>query len=321
MNHMVSRKKLDSVKVTPSSGPSFASLVEEAEDLRPGVPTSPERLNLDGVSRDKIYHEVDVRLIDENPFNARYIYLPSRVDEIAANIAQFGQDTPGIATIRNGRYILVDGLYRLKGIRKIGKETMDLIVREGLTDQQMLEYSFRENHERKSQTALDNALAWSDALKRSLYVDQADLARGLALKEDIVSMTLSVLKLSSQVLEYVRQEPDGFSYSILNELVKYETVTNAEMALVAAYKIGQGDLTRRELIAMRQTAEESSNTHLVRGRKKAHSNRYPLQDGGVHVGLLKEWDAGRVVLDVKLTVEKRKGLMELIRTFFQNPAQ
>ena len=112
---------------------------------------------------------VPLELIDQNPFNARQIYKPSRVNKLAASIALHGQEQPGIATRRNGRVILAAGHYRLRALKLNNAKTMILVIHEGLTDKDLYAFSYRENAEREPQTTLDNALSWRQMLDDGLY--------------------------------------------------------------------------------------------------------------------------------------------------------
>lgn len=107
---------------------------------------------------------VPIELIDQNPFNARRIYRLARVNELAASIGAHGQETPGTATPRNGRYILAAGHYRLRALKLLGSKHMELMVRDNLTDRDLYEISYRENAEREQQTSFDNALSWRQLL-------------------------------------------------------------------------------------------------------------------------------------------------------------
>lgn len=119
---------------------------------------------------------VPVAAIDPNPHNARRIYRPERVSELAASIGAHGQDVPGIATLRDGRYILAAGHYRWRAIKVLGLRTMDLMIHDNLSDKDLFAYSYRENAEREGQTALDNALCWDELLKAGLYSSETELA-------------------------------------------------------------------------------------------------------------------------------------------------
>ena len=55
------------------------------------------------------------------------------------------RDTPGTATIRNGRFILAAGHYRRHALIALRAPTMLLVIKEDITDRELYELSYREN--------------------------------------------------------------------------------------------------------------------------------------------------------------------------------
>ena len=54
-------------------------------------------------------------------------------------------------------------------------------------------------------------------------------------------------------------------------------------------------------------------------RTKLNSRQYKLQAGGQEVGVLKDWDDGRVVLEIRLEDQKRReALVEMLKGEFAN---
>lgn len=239
------------------------------------------------------FERVSETLIDPNPFNARKIYRPQRIGELAESIGAIGQIQPGVATIRNGRYVLAAGHYRLAGIRQAHVPDMDLMVHDGMTDRDLFEYSYRENDERDSQSALDDAMAWREILKQGLYPNETALAAVVKKSLSTVNRTLSILKLSPPVLDLVSQNPEAFAMSCLAELVQLETVAGTAVTLTFAERVGQGEIGRNEINEARARFEAPKSR-----KPKEISRQYKLRlPDGAHVGVLKEWDSGRVTLD------------------------
>ena len=193
-----------------------------------------------------------------------------------------------------GRYVLVAGHYRLAAIRQAGLPTMDVMVHDGLSDRDLFEYSYRENSERDSQSALDDAMAWREMLDREVYPNETALAGVVRKSLANVNRTLSILKLSAQVLDLVGQNPEAFPMSCLSELVLLEAVAGTKTALGFAEKIGQGEIGRKEIIEARTRIETPKSR-----KRKEISRQYKINvSDGTQIGALKEWDSGRVSLDV-----------------------
>jgi ParB family chromosome partitioning protein len=253
---------------------------------------------------------VDINLIDENPFNARKIYNEDSLLQLSASLATNGQEYPGTATFRDGRYILAAGHRRLRGLKHLQSPTMKLIVLPDLTDQQLYEISFRENKEREEQTALDNALVWTGLLEQGIYATANDLATAIGQTRGNISKALSAAKLSAKVMQAVESSASSFGMTLLYELQLYEQATDADRAQDAALAIIDGTLSRASLQAAR-AAHESGKT-----RKETEISRQykiPLNEG-ISSGVIKEWDSGRVSLDVRFVdPEMRAKMVRMLR--------
>ncbi len=246
---------------------------------------------------------VPTEKIRPNPFNARRIYLAERIQKLAASLAAHGQEVPGLATFRNGEYILAGGHYRLKALPVAGIKNMVLLVRDNLTDQELYALSYRENAERDENTALDDALAWRALLEEGVYKTEAAIGEVTGQSQSNVHRTMSVLKLSSAVLELVKEKPAEFKFTVLNELVQYEKVAGLEKTLVMARRVLAGEVGRRDITEARMKLGKP-------GRKpKETSRQYKINSEGKATGVIKEWDSGRVSLEVTIADPKDREII------------
>ncbi|MEI6715287.1 MAG: ParB/RepB/Spo0J family partition protein [Verrucomicrobiota bacterium] len=256
--------------------------------------------------------QVPVSLIDPNPYNARKIYRTERVSELAASIGAHGQEIPGVATIRDGRYILAAGHYRLRALKVIGAQNMALMVREGLTDRDLYEQSFRENSQRESQSALDNAISWKALLDQGVYGSETEIAEITGISLPNVNKTLSILRLSSPVITLVSEDPDKFAMSVLYELALYEECAGPERALAMAHMVQSEKIGRKEINEARQSLVSPKKR-----KTKEISRQHKITQQGVQIGSIKEWDSGKVTLEVTLVdPQHRSALVNELRSRF-----
>lgn len=257
--------------------------------------------------------EVPVDSIDLNPYNARQIYVPERVAELARSIAANGQEIPGIATREGGRFILVAGHYRLRAIKQLGLKSMLLLVHEKLSDRELYSMSYRENAERESQTALDNALSWDALLKAGIYKNETEIAEATGQSLPNINRTMSALRLPREILELIKLDPSKFGSTIIYALVQYEAIAG----VAAATKMANG--VKEDLISRKDIEEATAKLKAGNTRKhKETSRQYPIQINGHKSGVLKEWDSNKVLLEIQLpNVEQRKELVELLKDKFK----
>jgi ParB family chromosome partitioning protein len=258
------------------------------------------------------FEMVPLHLIVPNPFNARRTYRESRVKEMKSSLAEHGQETPGTATIREGKYVLGAGHYRLKGLQLLDAQEMALMVIPGLTDKQLYELSYRENAEREEQTAFDNALAWRDLLDRGIYLSEQELAEAVGLSAPNVNKTLSLLRLSEPVLNLVRESPTTFALGVLYELSLFEPIGGVDKTLDLARAAGAGEIGRKQI------QDTRSALQVAKPRKGRESSRaYKLAVAGAAEGVLKEWPSGKVVFEVNIVdPELREQFVNELRTRF-----
>ncbi len=256
---------------------------------------------------------VPIELIDVNPFNARRIYVPERIKDLSDSIAASGQLTPGIGTKRDGRYILVAGHYRLRAIKLAGIKTMSLMIHEDLTDQQLYQISYKENDERTQQSALDNALSWQDLIDKNVYASEAAIAEVTGQSRANINRTMAVLKLSEPILDIIKQAPQNYPATTLYELFLLEQVAGLEPTLAMAEKVGSGEVGRKEINEYRSTY----GAPVKKRNRKENGRQYKLQVKGKDSGTIKEWDSGRVMVDITLEdASEREALIELLKTRF-----
>ena len=237
--------------------------------------------------------EVPINLIDLNPFNARQIYKPERVAELAKSIAANGQEIPGIATLKKGRYVLVAGHYRLRAIKQLGLEKMLVLVHNNLSDRDLYAMSYRENAERESQTTLDNAMSWRTLLDQGVYKRETEIAEATGLSLPNINKTMAVLKLSKETLDVIQQEPANFALSSLYELVQFEAVAGVASGVKMAKLILEGEVGRADINEARAKLQEGKER-----KRKETSRQYIVQASGKKIGKLKEWDSGKVALEL-----------------------
>lgn len=278
-----------------------------------GNPTAEMTAITDG---EKVY-AVPLDLIDPNPHNARFIYREERIREMAISLASGGQIVPAVATLRNGRYELLAGHYRFKGAKLASLPTLKLVLRSDVSDRQMFELSFAENNEREGQSALDNALAWRHALAKKLYASEAELAEANAISEPTVNKTLRILDLPPEVLEEVKNEPNSFGMSVLYALLQFAKDAPLNLVIDLAKKVRTGDASRRDIEEARAQLSKSPRTPRERARQ------YRIVNGKEQLGWIKDWDSGKVILQVQLEdpAKRTELVAELCKRFGLNQGE
>jgi len=259
---------------------------------------------------------VPLSKLHDNPFNARRLYDPAVVQERAASIATHGQKTPGLAApdpANPGHFILIDGHYRKRALAAAGKSEMECFIERDLSDLDFYRLSFLLNEQRSDQSALDNAIAWRQLLDEGKVQKEEDICELTGMSAGTVNKTLALLRLPETVLAVMRERPAAIGIAAGYELTLYCKVVGEERTRDLASRIIADGLSSREVEAIRKQAQEG------KARKvKEISRQYKIRtDAGELLGTIKEWDSGRVMLDVQLADRSaREALVEALKARF-----
>lgn len=155
-------------------------------------------------------YAIPIGIINSNPYNPRQFYPIESIDELSNSIRKYGQQQPGTGFVAdNGRLIIIDGETRLRAIRNIGFETMDVLIvakPESPLNQYMTAREI--NRQRIEQTALDDAVAWRRLLDSGVFKTQVELSQALNISQDEVSRVLSLNKLPHAIASRISEEKD-----------------------------------------------------------------------------------------------------------------
>jgi ParB family chromosome partitioning protein len=242
----------------------------------------------------------------DNPLNARRIYDPEVVQDRAASIATHGQKTPGLATPvpdRPGFFYLIDGHYRKRALLAANKPEMECFIEADLGDLDLYRLSFMLNEQRSGQSALDNAIAWRQLIDENKISKEEEISELTGISPGTISKTLALLRLPDSVIGVMKEKPSAIGIAAGYELTLYFKLKGEEATRELAQRIVSEGLSSREVEAIRRQAQEG------RTRKvKEISRQYKIRsEQGEVLGTLKEWDSGRVVLDIQVPERMARG--------------
>jgi ParB/RepB/Spo0J family partition protein len=126
------------------------------------------------------------------------------LERLAESIREHGILQPLVVTPRNGRYMIVCGERRYRAAKQLATfKTLPCTVKNGLNEREMMELSVTENLQREDLTPIDQARAYRMLIDKCGYTVRS-LAKKLGLSAGMVSMKLSVLKLSPELQADIR---------------------------------------------------------------------------------------------------------------------
>ena len=259
--------------------------------------------------------KVEISRVRDNPRNARKLYDPEVVNERATSLRQDGQMTPAPACLdweNPGRFILIGGHYRKKGLLQNGDTHIEIKLLPCKNLVELYRLSYAENEQRESGTPLDDALAWRELLDSGDVHHQDEIAAMVDKPRTTVNKTLALLTLPVPVLDVLKQSPEKFTLTAGYELSVMAVIfTEAELLELASGVIA-GEISTRDLTSLKDQKKNAKPR-----KPKQLSRQHKIVLPGTSNGLIKDWDSGRVVLEVTFSdSSERERLVNDLRARF-----
>lgn len=147
--------------------------------------------------------EVPLTAIQPNPFQPRREFNPEAIAELADSIADKGLLQPILLRKHGEGYQIVAGERRYRATKKLGRTHIHALVREQLTDRDMMEMALIENIQRVQLSPIEEALAY-ERLINECGITHEDIAQRLGKSRSGVTNTLRLLKLEQEYQDLIR---------------------------------------------------------------------------------------------------------------------
>jgi len=146
--------------------------------------------------------EVAVDSIRPNPFQPRTHFLPEALAELQASIQVHGVLQPVVLRkTPKGELELIAGERRWRASQALGLKTIPAVIREGVSDEGMLELALVENLQRADLDPIEKALGFQQLQARGLTQEQ--VAAKVGLQRSTVTNFVRLLELPEGVQKAV----------------------------------------------------------------------------------------------------------------------
>lgn len=146
--------------------------------------------------------EVDIDLIDPNPFQPRKQWKKEEISSLARSIISQGILQPLVIRRSKGRYQLIAGERRLRAAHEARLKKVPVVVREA-DDQQMLALALVENIQRQDLGPVEKAEAF-ERLSSEFSLTQENMGKIVGISRSSVANYQRLLDLPDQVLDFLR---------------------------------------------------------------------------------------------------------------------
>jgi ParB family transcriptional regulator, chromosome partitioning protein len=142
--------------------------------------------------------EIDLDAIRPNPFQPRQVFDPNGLQELRASIQNHGILQPVVVRPSESGYELVSGERRWRAARLAGLTAIPAVIRQGVSDDDMLELAMVENLQRRDLDPIERALGYQSMLDR-LGLTQDEVARRVGLQRATVANHVRLLDLEDAI--------------------------------------------------------------------------------------------------------------------------
>lgn len=183
-----------------------ASSPPQAETLREAVPfpaSAHPAQEVAAESRGQQILNLALDAIDKNPYQTRYVFEESQLNELRDSIKEHGVVQPIVVRpgSQEGRYTLVLGERRLRASQLAGKDSILALVRV-LSPQQAAEMTLLENVVRQDLNPIEQAEAYR-VLSQEFKLTQAQIAERIGVSRESVANYMRLLRLPKEVMQYM----------------------------------------------------------------------------------------------------------------------
>ena len=148
--------------------------------------------------------EIDIELIDRNPYQPRTIFNEEELTELANSIKQQGLIQPIVLRKVGDRYQIISGERRTRASKLAGFSTIKAQVYENLDDKVMSEWALIENIQRVDLNPVEIARSYQKLIDNYSYTHE-DLAKAVGKSRSAITNALRLLKLPEVVLTWIEE--------------------------------------------------------------------------------------------------------------------
>ena len=148
--------------------------------------------------------EINLDLIDPNPFQPRKFFSEDELSELANTIKTHGLLQPISVRNVNGRYQIISGERRTRASRLAGLKTIKAQVFGDIADKTMAEWALIENIQRVDLNPIETAQSYQQLIDNHDYTHE-DLANAVGKSRSAITNALRLLKLPDQVQFWIQE--------------------------------------------------------------------------------------------------------------------
>ena len=191
------------------------------------------------------FDEIEIDLIDLNPYQPRTNFNQKDIDELASSIKELGLIQPITIKTKDNRYELISGERRLRAFKILKLKSIPAYVRKA-DDQASLEMALVENIQRKDLDPIEIAISYNRLIDE-LSISHDEMSKRVGKDRSTISNYIRLLKLDPIIQSGIRDNfiSMGHGRSLINikskdtQLIIYEKILRNGLSVRQTEKIVQ----------------------------------------------------------------------------------
>ena len=174
--------------------------------------------------KNKLFNEIQIDLIDLNPFQPRTNFNSNELEQLTSSIEKLGLIQPITVKKNENRYTLISGERRLRAFQKLSKKSIPAYIRLA-NDQESLEMALVENIQRKNLDPIEIAISYS-RLTEELKISHDEMSKRVGKDRTTITNYIRLLKLDPIIQSGLRH-----FYGSWKSSNKYQLIDKAIISL------------------------------------------------------------------------------------------
>ncbi len=156
--------------------------------------------------------ELELAKIKTNPFQPRTLFSEKEIQELAKTISEKGILSPVVVRKAGTSYELISGERRLRACKFLKLKKIPALIRNIVSDQEMLELGLIENLQRENLNIIDEAGAYQ-ILGDRFHLTHEEIAEKVGKDRSSVTNALRIIKLNKTIQKSILNNTISFGHA------------------------------------------------------------------------------------------------------------
>lgn len=267
----------------------------------------------------KNFRKISLDRIDANPDQPRKEFSAEALEELSNSILRNGVIQPILVEKKPlNRYLIIAGERRYRASKKAGLSEIPAVIKDDLSEEQILELALIENIQRENLSPMEEAYAYKKIMETS-SLSQEEVAKKVGKNRSSVANSVRLLKLPKLMQDAVNEGKLSFGHA--RNLLSVMNPSDQKLLFSIILKDG---ISVREAEKLAQLYNQGKKGHINSGKSTSAPKPYTPSDPeimniqnnlmttfGTKVGVKGDLEKGKIEIDY-YSLDDLKRIYDLI---------